>query len=139
MNCPQCDRWEHQGYGIICSPCGHTHSLGPCLPPRGCTCGTAHWKLGWHPVDCEYFKEKTRVPDITGLPHAVIGVEELRNFIIKNAVVITSDHGKNIDAVPLTDLVDFYEKRAHRDFYKGRASVKVEDDGQHTFAPSNDA
>jgi len=139
MNCPQCDRWEHQGVGLICGPCGHTHTLGPCLPPRGCTCGAAHYKLGWHPVECEYFKEQTKVPDLMSNQRAAIDIEHFRNFVIERSVTIMEATGSAIDAVPLSDLVAHYEHLSGHDFYKNRAapSVGPDTDHPHTFTPSN--
>lgn len=111
--CPQCDRPEHCD-GVICGPCGHAHIDGACMPPRGCTCGAAHLNLGWHPIECAYFKEKTAVPELSSKPQAVASIEDFRDFVIQSAVFV-ADVG---DFVPLSDLINFYETASGRPFYR---------------------
>lgn len=65
-----------------------------------------------------------------------VDLEHLRDFVIQHAVMVTEETGRNLDVVPLLDLVEFYEEQAKRDFYKNRAAPHIPDGDipPHTFA-----
>lgn len=70
-------------------------------------------------------------PDLTSKPHAVIDVEKLRDFVVQRSVTIMEESGRAVDAVPLSDLVDWYEQLTNRDFYKNRGTPNVGPDTTH--------
>ena len=68
----------------------------------------------------------------------ILSLEELRDFVIQNAVTLLDERAQPIDVVALSDFVAFYEHLTGRDFYKNRAAPaipgNVEDAPPHTFA-----